>query len=190
MPLPDELITSHLDQLLGSSDPGDCLHQLHVVAAPADAFGPLGVPPEDRLKTSIYAIAADTKPGVSTEEFIGKVIGAAAVEHVTRQEVVLFAALRQEMNIVSLEPGDDAGRVEAKRLASEGRLKEHPDAAEVTVVYGVCTDGRRWQGMRWLTGPKAGTSKGFDVLTGPSTAREGYAVACAGMMRMLVGMPR
>jgi hypothetical protein len=182
--LSDDRVMKHLNLLLAGSDPGDEAHGLHVVSVEADAVGPLGAPSEDQLKTAIYAIIADTQPGVSVEDFITRVITGAAIDHGARGEQILFAILAQEM--WSVVGGDDL----AVELSAQGRLREHPRAAEVTVVYGACADGRRWRGRRWLTGPQAGETEGVEVLTGPAQRNEGQGIANAPLIRRLVGLPR
>lgn len=157
------------------------MHHLHVLAAPPGAVGPLGLPDETQIKATIYAIAPDES--VSVGEFIAKVVMAAAVEAHDAGTVVLFAALGQEVWTVS--PMDEL----ARRLGGEGRLSEHPDAAEVTLVYGAARDGRRWRGRHWLTGPKAGTTEDIEPLVGRPQPQEGV-VTCAPLLRRLVGMDR
>lgn len=180
-PIPEDLIMRHLDLLLTSSEPGAILHHLVVVAAPiVAAVGPLGLPDEAQLKTNIYAIAPDKT--VDVERFIAKVIMASAVEAADASTVILFAGLSQE---VWTAPMDE----QTRRLINEHRqLSTHPEAAEVTVVYGASRDGRRWRGRRWLTGPKAGTTQNVDLLVGQSDPHEGNGVTCAPLVRRLVGI--
>jgi hypothetical protein len=178
----DERIMKHVELLLGQADPGDAMHGLHVVALPDGAVGPLGVPSEEQLKVAVYAIMADVESGVPVEDFITRVITAAAVEHVGRGEQILFAALSQEMWAVV---GPDA---KAQELSAQGRLREHPRAGEVTVVYAACADGRRWRGRRWVTGPLAGEEAVIEVLVGPAQHNEGQGVTNAPLVRRLVGL--
>jgi len=181
MTIPEDTITQHLDTLLTSSEPGATMHHLHVIAAPTGAVGPLGLPDEKQLDVTIYAIAPTED--VSVEEFIGKVVMAAAAEAHDKGTRVLFAGLSQEAYTVS--PMDDLGL----RLVREGRLSEHPDAAEVTIVYAAAADGRRWRGRRWLTGPRAGTAEPIEVLAGRPQPGEGQGVTAAPLIRRLVGRP-
>lgn len=174
------MIMQHLDSLLTGSDPGDQMHYLHVIAAPVGAVGPLGLPDESQLKSTVYAIAVDQS--VSVQEFVGKVIMAAAVEAAQANTVVQFAALSQEMWTVS--PMDEL----AQRLARQGRMHTHPRAAEVTLVYAAARDGRRWRGRRWLTGPKAGTTENIDLLVGPPQPQESFGITAAPLLRRLVGI--
>lgn len=181
MSIPEEMIMGHLNHLLGSSDPGDSIHHLYVVSAPAGAVGPLGLVPEDRLALYVYAIAPDSS--VDVEQFVAKVVVSAAVSAVKEGRVALFAAMSQE--VWAVEPMDAEGH----RLLAEGRLGEHPRVADLTVVYGVCQDGRRWRGRRWLTGEKAGQMEDVDLLVGPPRRGESRGVSVDGLMRRLVGMP-
>jgi hypothetical protein len=178
--IPEEMIMAHLDTLLTSSEPGASMHHLHVVAAPTGAVGPLGVPDEKQLAVKVYAIAPDGD--VEVERFIAKVIMAAAVEASEEGAVPLFAGMSQE--VWTVHPMDELGR----RLAGQGRLHEHPDAAELTIVYGASRDGRRWRGRRWLTGPRAGTTENVDLLVGRPHPHEGYGVVGAALVRRLVGI--
>lgn len=175
--IPEELIMRHLDALMTDSEPGDRLHHLHVVSAPAGAIGPLGLPAESQLKTTIYAIAPTED--VDAEEFITTVILAAAAETRRDGTLALFAALNQQ--VWAVRPMDDLGR----RLLRAGRLFEHPNVADLTVVYAACRDGRRWRGQRWLTGPRAGTSEHVDLLVGQPAQDEGVGLASAALRRLV-----
>lgn len=177
------MIMGHLDILLSSSDPGDVLHHLHVIAAPRGAIGPLGMPDETQLKSTVYAIAADIAVE-SVESFIAKVIMTAAADCAKNGEQPMFAALNQEVFALAGEGRPDEL---ARRLHKEGRLFEHPDAAEATLVYATCRDGRRWRGRRWLTGPKAGQTEDVELLVGRPDPREGKGLP-ATLMLNLVGL--
>lgn len=183
MTIPEDMIRRHLDGLLTGSKPGAIMNHLCVVAAPRGAVGPLGLPEETQLKTTVYAIAPDQT--VDVREFIGKVIKGVAVEADQAGTAVLFAGLGQE--VWGVYAMDD--RV-PPHLAQEGRLHEHPNAAEATLVYAAAADGRRWRGMRWLTGPEAGTGEHIDQLAGRPQPEEGRGVAGAALLRRLVGQPR
>lgn len=154
------MITNHLNVLMTGSAPGAMFHNLHVVAAPVDAVGPFGRPDEQALKGCVYAIDS-TGPGGSAgvERRILDVIVAAGLEHTGRRESVLFAALAKEG---WASPND----ARARELRRAGRLAEHPEMYEVTWVYAVCRDGRRWRGRHYLTGPRAGELVGPDILVG------------------------
>lgn len=175
MSIPEETIMQYLNQLLSSSESGDSLHHLYVAATPAEV-GPLGLPAETEL--TVYAIAPTDD--VDAQQFFAKVIAAAGVDHAEKRKSILFAGLSQEAWTV--ESRDDL----ARSLMEQGRLFEHPDAAEVTIVYGVCRDGRRWRGERWVTGPKAGQTANVELLVGRPDPQEGYGMGP--LMRALVGM--
>ena len=186
MTISEETIMFHLDLLLANSEPGAALHHLHVIAAPAGAVTPLGLPDPAALAVTVYAIAVTDDVNVTVEEFVAKVIATAAVEAAKKDQSILFAGLAQEAWVVVKRDGkfDDL----AMRLQSQGRLSEHPDASEVTVVYGACRDGRRWRGRRWLTGPKAGTTERADLLVGRPNPYESQGIAGAHLVRRLVGI--
>ncbi len=57
---------------------------------------------------------------------------------------------------------------------------------EATILYGACRDGRRWKGVRFLTGPKAGTTKDVELLVGQPSPDEAFGAA--NLLRKLVGM--
>lgn len=185
MTIPEELIMRHLDMLLTSSDPGDSMHHLHVITAPPGAIGPLGLPDEKKLETTVYALAP-TSPDV--QNFTADVIATAAMEARAADNLILFAALSQEVWTVKLDKGDAASLELSRRLQRESRLHEHPAAVEVTIVYAASRDGRRWRGRRWLTGPNAGTTQDAELLVGPPHPNEGNGVACAPLVRRLVGL--
>lgn len=180
MTIPEDMIMQHLGMLLTSSEPGAAIHHLHVVSAPHGAFGPLGLPDETQLHSTIYAIAPTED--VDVQEFIATVIKAAAVEAHNNGAAPLFAALSQE--VWTADPVDGL----ARRLAREGQLHTHPGAAEVTIVYGASRDGRRWRGRHWLTGPKAGTTEAATLLVGRPHPHEAPGITYAPLLRQLVGI--
>jgi hypothetical protein len=61
-------------------------------------------------------------------------------------------------------------------MAHSGPVSEHPDAAEVTMVYAACRDGRRWIARRYLTGPRAGETVGPEILIGSLNPNEGWGM--------------
>lgn len=180
MSIPEDMIMKHLNLLLTSSDPGDSMSHLHVVAAPYDAVGPLGTVDEKLLRTSIYAIDA---AGKDPDEFTVTVIAHAAVEHLEKGESIRFAVLSQEMWALTGKPDKLA-----EQLHREHRLSEHPDADEVTAVYGACRDGRRWYGQRWLTGPKAGPPENLEIHVGPIRRGEAPGMRNASLLLRMVGL--
>jgi hypothetical protein len=179
----EDRIMQQLDMLLSTSEPGNSPNHLHVLSVPQSAFGPLGLPDEAQLKFDVYAIAA--AGGEDTpEQFTGKVIMAAAIKCSQQGEVVVLAGMSQEMWHVESASWDE----EAVRLQAEGRLDEHPDVVELTIVYGVCCDGRRWRGRRWLTGPKAGQTEDVELLVGQPRRGESRGIAVEALLRRLAGM--
>lgn len=176
MSIPEEDIVGHLNWLLEQADPGDVMHHLVVVAA--GGLGPLGIPDAENLAASVHAIAPVGKGDV--RQFIARTIVGVGVEYAAKGRPIMFAALSQEVLIVE---GMDA---EADRLLAEGRLDEHPDVREVTLVYGACRDGRRWRSQRWLTGPKVGQTEDVELLVGRLDPQEVGGVA--GLVRRLVGL--
>lgn len=185
MSIPEEMIMGHLNHLLASSDEGDSLHHLYVVVAPKDAVGPLGLVPEDQLALHVYAIAPSGIEPPDIPRYVGRVIERAGTDQAEQGRMALFAALSQE--VWAVEPMDDEGH----RLRKVGKLDEHPRAAEMTIVYGVCRDGRRWRGRRWLTGSQAGKAADIEQVVGDPY--RGESQGCASerqvmLMRQLVGM--
>lgn len=178
--LSEETIMRHLDRLLSSSEPGAELHHLYVVEAPMGAVGPLRLLDEEKTHLSVYAILPTGN--VDPERFTMQVVVAAAVEADKRDNVIVFAGLSQE--VFAVEGMDDLGR----RLGAEHRLGEHPRAVEMTMVYAACRDGRRWTGVRWLTGERAGTTGNVRTLVGGPDRREGSGMVAASALRRLVGL--
>lgn len=167
---------SALDYLLTQGEPGQNTHHMFVVAYAGS--GPLGLP---AFKSTGCTIVSDS-PAV--DKVTAQSIAALAVEHRGRGETIVFAGLALEQWTVN--SGDKAL---AQRLAARGRLQDHPDAVEVTVVYGACRDGRRWRGQRWLTGPKAGRSEDVELLVGePTAAEDGGPIRATPLLRALVGI--
>lgn len=178
--IPEEMITQNLNYLLSSSDPGDEIHHLLVVACPKAAIGPLGLADEKKLEMTVYAIVVDAS--VDPVEFAHKVIATAGVSHAERDLLPLFAGVSQKTFLV--ECVDES----VERLHAERRLAEHPDGVEVTTVYAACRDGRRWGGVRYLTGPKADNAASFQMLVGKLTEGEAESLT-ARLVRRLVGIP-
>jgi hypothetical protein len=154
----EELMMSQLDFLLSSSGPGDEIQGLHIITAPR---GPLGTPDESQMEVTVYAIVPDETP-TATMSLVRKVIATAAAQDVD----VLFAAVRLELWTVTLAGLDARQMAEVGRFQREERLREHPAATEITVVYAACHDGRRWGGVRHLTGPKAGQKEAVNMYVG------------------------
>ena len=183
MSIPEEMIMQHLDLLLTSSQPGDEHHHLHLVAAPADAVGPLGLVDESKLVVSVYVMVPPPDAG-DAQDFLYRAIKEAGRTQDVAGAEVLFAAMSQESWSVLSPTRDDL----ADQLIKEGRLSEHPDAAELTTVYAACRDGRRWRSARWLTGPRAGTGPPPQLLTGRASPHEARHVLGAHLVRELVGL--
>lgn len=177
MPIPDEEIDKHLNFLLTNSDPGDVLGAMHVVAAPR---GPRGRPDIDKRETSVFVMACDNT--MAPEDFVILTIANTALRFKDSGHTPLWAGLKQEM--LSVEPFDD----QARKLVSAGRsLSEHPRGGEITVVYAAASDGRRWLGRRWLTGPHAGTVEEPTIIGGPQNQNEGFGYMSRAI-RKLVGI--
>lgn len=175
------MIMKHLDHLLTSSDPGDSLHHLHVIATSVGAVGPLGLPDDSKMEMQVYAIVPDDSHG-KTIDLIAKTIAMAAVENEQRGNRVLFAGLSQETWTTPPDP-------ESERLAREGRsFKEHSQVVEATIVYAACSDGRRYQSMRYLTGPDAGKKVGVEIFIGPVQRHEAFSLYMGPLLRKLVGL--
>lgn len=190
MSIPEEMIMNRLDDLLTSSEASAVLHHLDVVSAPQDAVGPLGLAAEEQLEFTRAAIAPvfpySSQGNIGTDEFIMKSIGGVGLDHQRRGHLILFAAISQEMWHVDREHFDDR----ARELLKKGRLGEHPDSVEETIVYAAARDGRRWRGRRRLTGPKAGQTEAVDLLVGEPTRQEVFGLPFAPVLRRLVGLRR
>ncbi|MET0701690.1 MAG: hypothetical protein ABWY93_18725 [Mycobacterium sp.] len=182
MTIAEETIMQHLNSLLSQSEPGAILHHMHVVSAPPDAIGPLGLPAQDQLHTDIYALAPEGQ--VDVDEFVSKVMFKAHADATKEGHRILFVALAQEMWFVHSQALDE----HAKELLEQGRLQEHPAAQEVTVLYAACRDGRRWYGRHVLTGPQAGEKLNVELLVGRPSPREALGIAGARLVRGLVGL--
>lgn len=157
MMVPDEDILRDVNYLLTNSDPGDELHHMFVTAAPRNAFG---LPDLDNIHRSVYAISYDG----SDPNLLTKVVVAAGIEQFKNKRTILYAAGALETVFVDRSEETDDGL--AAKLSAEHRLSEHPKAQEITVVYAACSDGRRWTGRRYLTGPKAGQVDDAVMLVG------------------------
>lgn len=182
MSIPEDMIMRHLNMLLDNSEPGATIHYLHIIAAPAGATGPLGTADPTKLEASIYAIAPDTPTPQEVPHYIRRVTAAAAADQAAKGLTIMFAAAGQEMWFAPV--GDEHGR----RLQAEGRLGEHADAVEMTLVYAACRDGRRWRGGRYLTGPQAGEKIAIETLVGRVSSHETSGIAAARGILKMVGI--
>ena len=163
MIITDDVIEDYLKALFGRSSPGDVLHHLFVAAAEPGHRSPLGLVQPDKLHGTLYAIAPDAS---DTEQFIARTIAAAGVEAHQSGRVIHFAGLAMEIHKVLLAGDDEVAENQARRLKADRKLQEHPSAVEVTRLYAACSDGRRWVGEHFLTGPTAGTIIGPELRVG------------------------
>lgn len=159
MSLPEDTVTTYLNMLFGSSEPGDAIHHLLVAALPIGEYTPLGLPDYAKLEVTFFAIAP--VPPVDPEEFITRSIVAAISQHVLDEKIVHFMGLATELLEV-VHSGSEISNDLAEKLHTERRLDEHPSVEEVTRLYAAARDGRRWWGRHILTGLTAG-------VTGPVT---------------------
>ena len=180
--IPEDLIMKNLKWLLETSEPGAEMHHLHVIAAPKSAMGPLGVVDPEKLETTVYALLYVQDAELSVPQFIAGVFMKAALDHKQEQKTILFAAMSIE--VFGVESDDEL----ARKLSRERRLSEHPDVVELTVAYGACRDGRRWRGVRYLTGSRAGQTEDANVLIGPVSSVEENFAGYGWMLRGLVGI--
>lgn len=161
--LPDDVVDGYLSGLLGTSDPGDTMHHLLVSSGGTAAMNAFGQPIPGKLEVTIYAMAPDDS--VDADGFVAKTIMAAVVDARQKNRTIYFAALAREVHVV-IADGTELTENLARRLGADKKLHEHPSAVEVTQLYAVCRDGRRWAGEHYLTGPKAGTVDGPTLLQG------------------------
>jgi len=163
----EDALTGYINTLFGHSEPGATLHHLLVAAAKpgdVDAFGVAN------CEVSMYAIAPDDT--VDTDQFVAKVIIAAGVDAYKAGCEIHFAGLAMELQKVDTSILDEVEANRARRMQADGKLPEHPAAIEITRLYAVCRDGRRWVGDHYLTGPMAGTVLGPDIRIGGLAADE------------------
>lgn len=180
----DDLIETYLNNLFGSSAPGDDIHSL--VFSVADDFAgrtALGVIPSDKVEVRFHAIVPTVE--VDGDHFIAQTITRAIAEAQADKKVVHFAGLAIEANAV-VDDGSEVTENRARRLMADRKLQEHPAAIELTRLYAACRDGRRWTGEHYLTGPKAGT------IDGPHLRMGGLAPEEVGphqwLVRLAVGL--
>lgn len=166
MGVADDVIDGYLNGLLTGSSPGASIHHLLLAV---EGRSPLGLPSGD-VEVFMYAIAPVGPAGFDAEGYVAQQVARAVEEHRGQRRVVAFAGLAMET--FALTVSDEAGLREARRLQSQGRLQEHPDAAEATVLYAAVRDGRRWLGRRLLTGRRAGEVLGPTLRVGGLGADE------------------
>lgn len=171
MNFPNEPINHYLEQLLCRSDAGDTLHHLLTATADPGDRNAFGQPDPDKLHVSLYAI--DSVRPTETDEFISKVILRAVFDARRAKKVIHFAGIGIETHMVMLADNDEVADNRARRLQADTKLQEHPDVVEVTQLYAACSDGRRWTGLRYLTGPNAGTVQGPVLRFGGLASDEG-----------------
>lgn len=180
--IPEDMITRHLNMLLHDSEPGAEMQYLHVVSTPnGAASGPFGIPEESKLEVVIAAIVPDVPTPQEVPNWIRKACVGIYAKHVNEGKTIMFAAVGQE---VWTAANDELCR----KLQAGGSLSEHPEAAEVTIVYGACRDGRRWRGYRYLTGPNASQTAEIQMLIGPSQPTETLGIIAAPIIHRMVGI--
>ena len=183
MSIPEEMIMQHMDMLLNSSKPGAELQYLHVISAGKNAArGPLGMPGKSALEAMICAIVPDTPTPQEVPAWIRKACAGIYAEHINEGKTIMFAATGQEVWVAPVRNERE------RRLRAEGRLDEHPEAIEATIVYGAARDGRRWRGMRYLTGPNAGEKVAVDTLVGRIQRSETAGIVAAPVILKMVGL--
>lgn len=169
--------------LFDDAEPGATLHHLHVLSTPNRS--PLGLPaPDGTPHTSIYAIDAGSPE--PADDFIAKVIMHAYVEATGRGERIDFAAVNAQ--IWSVNTSDRAAGELARQLQAQNRLSEHPDVAEAVFVYGAHRDGRRWSGVRWLTGSRADQPADIEPCTGALRSSEWLGESFGPVLLRVVGI--
>lgn len=160
----DEKIDRYLGNLFGNSEPGAVIHQLLLAASePGTELSALGVP---KLKLSMIAFAPTGKVGFDAESWVTGQARRVIRDMRLAGSTIYFAALVMEIHAVE-DDGDEVTENLARRLQADRLLQQHPAVVEVTSLYAACSDGRRWVGEHVLTGRRAGTVIGPQVLTGP-----------------------
>ncbi len=169
MSIPEEMISKHINGLLGNSNAGDSAHTLYIVAAPAGAdVGPFGLVDDSKLEMTVAMLAYEKTPEMTMGQFMTGAFLRIRADHKSAGKTILFAGLALE---TWWAESDDPSI-----MAHRGSIADHPDAAEVTMVYAACRDGRRWSARRYLTGPRAGESVDPTILVGRLNPREGYGM--------------
>ena len=164
--IPDDAIDGYLSAIFGDSEPGAMLHTMLLAVAEPET-GPLGLP---KIATTLYAIDPSGPNG--GDPFVAKAIRAAVAEKLREGCVIEFAGLAIEAHIVDIPDNDEVAENKARVMHGDRRLSEHPAAVETTVLFAACRDGRRWTGMHYLTGPKAGTVLGPELHQGTLVDQE------------------
>ncbi len=183
MSISEDVIMRQLEIAMTASEAGDAFHHLHVVSAPPEAVGLFGEVPTDKLQATVYAI--DPGQGVREDlQLMAMAVSAAAREALSNNLAPLLVSMALEVWIV-LPPDRDELSV---KLQAAGRLQEHPKCVEMTAVYGVCRDGRRWRGRRILSGPRANETQNVEMLVGEPVMGESGGIPIERLMRKLVGL--
>ncbi len=168
--------------MFGKSEPGAVMHWLIVVR---EGRGPLGQP---EPKTDVYAIAPVFDNASDSEKFIASTVYGAAHDPKAVGPVVL-AVFTMELTHVTMDDGaDEVSDNRARVLQASGHLEQHAKAVEVTRLYAAAADGRRWTGMHWLTGSRAGQIDG-PTCHGPGSRADLDSWSFARMIRATVGLP-
>jgi len=140
----------------GASEPGAMVNYLTLVREGHNSV--LGVPEK---RTWIYAILPSGANPREVEQFIAASILKAVNEPHSDPAPLLLAVFQMEiMHIHKADVADEVQENRARLLRAQGQLAQHEKAAEVTRLYAVADDGRRWTGQHWLTGPRAGEMDG------------------------------
>lgn len=185
MTIPEAMITENLNWHLTQADPGQILHHMTVMRADPDALGPLGLIDPAKIGTHVYAIAPAGDVG---EQLIAGAARKAITDARDSGHRILFVALSEEVWGIP-NTADAAAKAHARELFAAGKtLAQHPDVEEATLVYGACSDGRRWRGRRYVTGTAAGETPTIDLLVGAPRRGESQGVAAEALLRRMVGL--
>lgn len=152
----------------GTSEPGAAIH--HLVLGTCDSRTPLGLPDTSKLALSVYVIAPVYGEGEAdrhrkTQGFIADALRDAAAQ----TGPAWVAAFTMEVTRASVDNRDEAAENRLRRMEGDGQIHRHPSAAEQTLLYAACADGRRWHGVHTLTGPQAGHLDGPHLIEGRAT---------------------
>lgn len=167
--IPDDVIERYLSNLFGTSDPGAALHHMLTASAVSNAHTALGLVDPGQLRMTFYGIAPDGN--MDTDQFIAQMIMSAVTEARRNEAVIHFIGLARELYAI-IDDENEVTQNLARRLKADRKLEEHPAAIEMTLLYAACSDGRRWTGEHFLTGPKAGTIAGPHLRVGALAPQE------------------
>ncbi len=152
IPVQDDELLRIMNQSLDGSGPGDAIHHLYVGKG---KLGPLGMTGHTFDVVGIAPVGP-----IDVDDFIFKSILASAIQ-AAKEAPILFLILQLEITAVDTTDADEERHARVRWHAEQRRLEEvKEELSELSQLYAVAADGRRWSGYKVVSGPRVGEREG------------------------------